>query len=1140
VPENVTESTNPTPPTASTQSAIKILSPETGGILTQTAVPVVVESPLDAVLELRVNGTPVDDSLIGRTEKDQKAGVKRQTWYGVVFGGGENTLGVYRQGEETPVAEMVLQVPMEPVAIRLSSEDKRIPADGISTLTLTGEFLDEQGLSSPWEYEVTLDTTAGEFVGLDQNADAPGFQVKAERGQFQVPLKAGLDAGVVRVRAQTPKMEGYYQLQFDTPLRKEPLLTGSVDVFLGRRGTNFFDDYRDFLPTEGGNGFEVDVDANGFGNASVGDWSVTGAFNSEHPLNVNCEGETGLFKAEGETCDRERYPSYGDNSTQTFITPSRDNGYLRWERSPRQLNADPDYFMWGDYNTEELSRASQTFSAVGRSFHGFKGNYNIGKLQITGFYGKDVEGFQRDTIAPDGTRGFYFLSRRRLIPGSEQIFLETEELNRPGTVLERKSLVAGADYVIDYDRGTLLFQDPVLRTDVDQQGLVLTRRIVATYQFEDSGEATQVVGGRVQYNFSRKPEQASWLGGTYFREDRGAQAFELYGADTQVSLGKDSTLLAEYAHSSNSLDVENPIEGNAYRVELKGKVFKIVEGRAYWRTAEEGFSNNATTSFVAGQTRYGVDLKAKIDKKTALRASYDHEHNFGTAPKPLDALEDLIQPGLNPQPGAPLDNSLTTVKAGVERTIGKATLGLDWIHRDRQNDLTNERIISDQLSTSVKYKVSDRLSLHAYNDFTLSNESDPLYPSRTTVGVDWQVHPGITLGLNQSYLDGGSFDKDWLTSLDISAEHTFKNGTKLHGQTSVLGDRGMGGRLGVEHGFQLTDDLKLDVAYEHIFNMPFKKTGTGQQFAMPYAVGNGASALGLTNGDTLSAGLGYTPNEDFQANARFDYRLSGPARNVAVTANALGKVTPSLTGVGQFKWASAANQTLEALGATTDLKVGLAYRNPKNDKFNALLRYEYRRNPSTIPETLLLPAGTGSTDHLLALEAIYAPNWRWEFYGKAGVRFSQSQLAKDFFNSSTVALGQLRVTRRISYQWDIAAEARFISQPTQNYSEFGGALELGYYLNPNLRVAAGYALGDINDPDLGGSRSRSGPYVGLTLKLDNNLFKDFGFGNRKRSPKTTSAETAAAAQAGEEPQAPEDSQTGTDLQTGAQSAAIAP
>jgi hypothetical protein len=67
-----------------------------------------------------------------------------------------------------------------------------------------------------------------------------------------------------------------------------------------------------------------------------------------------------------------------------------------------------------------------------------------------------LTGFQRDTIAPNGTSGYYFLSRRLLIEGSETIFLEKEEINRPGTVVERKPLIVVPDYEIDYDRGTLL------------------------------------------------------------------------------------------------------------------------------------------------------------------------------------------------------------------------------------------------------------------------------------------------------------------------------------------------------------------------------------------------------------------------------------------------------------------------------------------------------------------------------------------------------------------------------------------------------------------------------------------------------------------------------------------------------------
>ena len=51
------------------------------------------------------------------------------------------------------------------------------------------------------------------------------------------------------------------------------------------------------------------------------------------------------------------------------------------------------------------------------------------------------------------------------------------------------------DYEIDYDRGTLLFHQPVARTDVAPDGTVLVRRIVVTYQYETGGSGTNVYGG---------------------------------------------------------------------------------------------------------------------------------------------------------------------------------------------------------------------------------------------------------------------------------------------------------------------------------------------------------------------------------------------------------------------------------------------------------------------------------------------------------------------------------------------------------------------------------------------------------------------------------------------------------------------
>ncbi|WP_299492713.1 TonB-dependent receptor [Acaryochloris sp. IP29b_bin.137] len=1087
-------------PVAMPASGISILTPGPGSVVDKPATTVIIEFGTQQNVELRVNGKVVDVAQVGRTETNSETQRVRQTWYGVILDAGVNTITVNEVGKKTPSATVQVEVPGKPAQIKVRTTQSKVPADGRSTAQVVGFLQDEHGNQSNWNAVVTLEATEGKFIGTDNKPDIPGFQVEAIDGKFTADLQSGIDAGVVRIRATTAKLEGFHQFQFSTPIRPSALLTGAVDVRIGRRGTNFYDSFREFLPIDGDNSYEVDARAQAFGITSIGDWLLTGAFNSARPLNEDCNGESTLFKASGSECDYNNYATYGDNSITDVTAPSTDNLFVRLERTSPVPGAGSDYFMWGDYHTEELAKPSQLFTATSRSLHGFKGNYNIGNLQLTALYGNNTEGFQRDTIAPDGTSGFYFLSRRLLVPGSEEVFLELEELNRPGTVLKRERLSRGADYDVDYDRGTLKFQRPILRTDVDDNGFVLVRRIVATYQFEGENADTDTFGGRAQYTFSRNLDQESWIGATYLRENRGSQDFELYGADALVSFGKENYLIAEYAHSTNSLDFATPVSGDAYRVEVEANPTKDISGRAYFRRADVGFSNNATTSFVPGQTRYGAEIAASVTKNTKLRASYDHEDNFGVAPRPLDLFEELIQPGFAPTPVDPVNNSLTTITAGVLQRIGDAEVSLDYVHRDRTDRLTGDEISSDQLRSTVRVPITRKLTLRALNETTLSSEVDPIYPNRTSVGLEYEVYPGISIGLNNTYLTGGQFDDDFITSLDIAGQHTFSTDTTLRGQFSMTGDLGMAGYFGVEQGLTIAPGLRADFSYEHVFNTSLQQTAASQQFAQPFALGSGASALGLTPGDSFSVGLAYTDNPDFQANARLEYSDTPQGTNTVISANALGRATRDLTVLASYQQASASNQTLTGLGTTRDLKVGLAYRNPDSDKFNALVRYEYRENPSTIPDTILFGSGTGTTDHLLSAEAIYAPNWRWELYGKFGWRHSKSFLAQDLIGTSSISLAQLRATYRLSNRWDIGGEVRWIRQNSTGFNEVGAAAEVGYYLNPNLRLSAGYAFGDVSDRDLGNSRSASGPYFGVTLKLDNNLFKDFGFGNKVAPP----------------------------------------
>ncbi len=725
-------------------------------------------------------------------------------------------------------------------------------------------------------------------------------------------------------------------------------------------------------------------------------------------------------------------------------------------------------------------------------------------MQVTGFYGNNVEGFQRDTIAPDGTSGYYFLSRRLLILGSESVFTELEELNRPGEVLQRNQLSRGADYEIDYDRGTLIFRRPILRTEVDAQGRILVRRIVVTYQYESSGGTSSIYGGRVQYYLARELNRESWIGATYLTEQQGVRDFELYGADARIAIGTKGFLIAEYAHSTNNSDVMGRVSGSAYRIEAESEIAKGVQGRAFYRSADAGFANDATISFVPGQTRYGANVTAKVSPTTNVRVQYDREKNFGIAPQPLYTLEDLLTPRVTAIPGSQVDNSLTTISAGVQQRLGKADLTVDWIHRDRTDKIPEQALssTSDQLRSRLNLPLTSNLSFIAQNELTFSSDVDAVYPDRTLFGLSWKALPGVNVSLSQQFFTRGQYSGNSITSLDVNGEHKLGSDTTLTGRYSMYGGGdglGSSGALGIKQGWTIAAGLRANFAYEHIFGDFFGRTGAGTQFAQPFAPGQSASSLGVEGGDSYSVGLDCADNPKFQANARYEHRNSSGGSNTVISASATGKISPSLTALARYQQANSSNQTLSALGTTKDFKIGLAYRDINSDKFNALLRYEYRKNPATTPETILIGSGTGSEDHTFALEAIYAPSWRWEFYGKYALRSSTSYLADDLVGTSTINLAQLRATYRPGYKWDVVGEVRWIGQPSAGagYSEKGIVLEAGYYLTPNLRLAGGYVFGNVDDDGFSGSRSASGPYLGLTVKL-NELFD--GFGLQKVAP----------------------------------------
>ena len=1080
-------------PQANSENPVKILSPAANSILDRIYSSVIIQYPEDASVILQVNGKSVDSAQVGNTQVNSITKLVTQTWYGIIFSSGVNTLSVLSTTDGANYTETSIEVtvPGRPEAIELETVESEIPADGRAVTTVKGRYLDKFGTTTPWNQVITLKSSAGEFIGTDLEPDEPGFQVKPADGEFTAELQAGYDAKMVNILARSGELEAYNQIKFKTTLRETPLLTGFADLRFGARGTNFYDSYRDFLPLDEDNGAELDLTAAGFISGSFGRWSYTGAFNSDRGIDEEDDRQDRLFRRYGSS--QPEYPVYGDESSSEVTTPSTDNIYLRLERNPQAEFADPDYFMWGDYSTEEFSTEAQEFTALSRQLHGFKSNYNLGNFQLNALYANDIEGFQRDAISPDGTSGFYFLSRRLLIPGSEDIYVELSPLNDPGNVVFRQRLDYGTDYEINYDRGTLLFSEPVLNTEVDDNGNILVRRIVATYQFEAEGSDSNLFAGRGRYHFDRNSESPMWLGASIIDEDGGDRDFTLWGFDSYLSFGNWGNLIAEYAHSNNQT-VFAEASGSAYRLEGEVKFTNDIRARAYYHRADEGFSNNATLSFIPGQIRYGTQVQAQITDSTDLRFAYEHQDNEGVAPRPLDELEEFLELGSDPIPGSALNNTLDSITAGVEQQFGEAQLGVDLIWRNRTDDKAPE--VFDTTSTQLRSRFSipilERLNFQAFNDLTLSDDTDAVYSDRVGFGLDWEILSGLSLVANQQWFTKGSLAGESLTSIGLQGQYEpWTNGTisARYNLTSSVDGIGNVGAIGLQQKLAIAPGLDVDLNYENTFS-GFNTTSSGTRFSQPYAVGQSTSALGFGSGSSYSVGITYSDNPNFTANAQWQHSDRSNGGNTVWSAGITGKLSDALTSLIDYNQASSANQTFD-IGTTRNLRVGLAYRDPQRDNFNALLRYEYEEDGGIIPETLLLGQGTGTKEHLFGLEAIYAPSWRWEFYGKYAFRHSKTFISNDFVGSSNISLGQLRATYRLNYHIDLVAEGRAIWQPSANYTETGFLVEAGYYVTPELRMSAGYVFGSADDEDFTGTRSAGGPYVGITVKL-NSLLDGFG------------------------------------------------
>ncbi len=340
------------------------------------------------------------------------------------------------------------------------------------------------------------------------------------------------------------------------------------------------------------------------------------------------------------------YPVYGDRSDINYDAHDTQGRFYIL------VEMDRSYLKYGSYQTNFKETELSTFN---RTLSGFKLHHET--LETTRYgdakRGVTIFGAQAKSLADHneflGTGGsLYYLRNRNTVEGSEQINVEIRDKIQGITILKR-SLLSGTDYEIDYPQGRILLRKPL--SSVSYSDSILSNDILdgsqvfltVDYEFEAQdlfGDQPAGIRGYTHLGDHIR------VGGTALKETRQDQDYDLRGVDTEIKLGNNTKVSAEYAQSQHA-QVRNAVSYNggitfqpvvtgnkvikkssqlfdgAWLVKAESKPLKGTDISGYVQRFNQGFSSADSTS-QQGDQKSGVEIKQRLGKDTSVSYRFDH------------------------------------------------------------------------------------------------------------------------------------------------------------------------------------------------------------------------------------------------------------------------------------------------------------------------------------------------------------------------------------------------------------------------------------------------------------------------------------------------------------------------------------
>lgn len=821
----------------------------------------------------------------------------------------------------------------------------------------------------------------------------------------------------------------------------------------------------------------------------------------------------------------EYYPVYGDDSASFDDAPTRGKFYVKLARGDSHV-------MWGNYKTRITG---SEFIRSDRGLYGANAVYNSEAITTTGEHRTEVTVYaaQPETLpryeeflATGGS--VFFLKRQDITIGSETI---TVEIRDPVTslVLERRTLLEGDDYNLDYLQGVLLLTRPLssstVTTDPVRDGALGGNKVYLIAQYEYTplltDESGYSFGGRAQHWVNDKVR----IGVTGMNEQTGEVGNRAVAADIRVQSSETSYIEAEIARSKGSsfgasrstdggLTISEEAGGgsangaNAWRLRgeldlkdlriggLKGSVGGYIDNR------DNGFST--ITNAAAIQRRiWGADAVIKPIEDVEVKASHD-ELTDGNRQVRRDS--DLgVSWQKDEHMKIAVGTTLTELKSPNAVAAGKS--GYDGSRLD--------------VGARLDYRIDDDRLVYGFGQATVGSSGDIDRNDRIGLGGETRLTEKVGASAEVSY---GTHGLGGLAALsyDPTADDRYYMGYRLDPDRAFslesINELNGTDKGAIVAGVRRKLSETMSSYAEHSYDMFGRRHSLAQTYGVLYTPDSkwtfdSGFEAGSVRDDTIDATTGKERSDFNRYSGSLAVGYNDEKSGVRGRARTEARFQDSQDGSrdgqtylldGGLSWNT--NPDWRALTSFTavvsradinsfqerdyvETSVGFAYRPVYDDRLNALFKYIFLYDlPGENQVTAISGGESGikQRSHILSADLTYAVLPWLSMGGKYGFRIgeiSDSNSAFTGWQTSSAHLGIIRADVHIIKNWDVLLEARALGMPSAETIDYGFLAAAYHHVGDNFKVGAGYNFGRFSDDLRDLSLDDQGVFINLVGKF---------------------------------------------------------